>query len=603
MAELHSHDRPLARSLDPLPGESLGGYLLRLAHRLRLSPIRLARLTGCTRPSTTQLGRRLLLDLDTRAFAHTTRLSEEEATALTLVPWSDRYLPIARLRPGSGAQVSRDDWLFNDHPRYCPRCLAGDGTAIQQQHGGPWKKAWHLPVAFACPVHQVFLQDDCPRSHWINRAVTLLVGQPADANLHPAQCRHPVQRAGQGRKGPSCGTRLDQLRSTRSARPSMNMLRTQQRLLDFLEPHQAAAADAASGFTDLRVVTAALCASWPLGRDHIEPDSQDSVGKHIKALGGGTRPVRDRPPSDPVAAAGLLTAAVRLLDEPDLHELVDHARAARPGSASRAPWVHVFERHQSSCSDRLRQAMAPLTRTYRRTGPRGARIPERQGGYRPEHIPAFLEERWYQEHLAPLQIDAEAKSVRRLAAVLLVQQASGRARGDAADFLGINPAGGQFVATGTLLRWLRDGQDAFNAALHDLAEELDRATDPTNYQRRRELLRIWSLSSEIWNEIITRLPPVPGPVRPNLDDRVRQEASAFVWAYVTGGEPLFAPRHVEAEQPPEVRQVWRERRANTWFQLSRPDALNHYTALRRLLCQHGDALIAKIESGTSTPIR
>ncbi|RCH61746.1 hypothetical protein DT019_36565 [Streptomyces sp. SDr-06] len=94
------------------------------------------------------------------------------------------------------------------------------------------------------------------------------------------------------------------------------------------------------------------------------------------------------------------------------------------------------------------------------------------------------------------------------------------------------------------------------------------------------MLRSWSLSSETWNEIITRLPPVPGPVRPNLDDRVRQEASAFVWAYVTGGEPLFAPRHVEAELPPEVRQVWREHRASTWFQLSRPDALNHYTALR-----------------------
>ncbi|MEU0990332.1 hypothetical protein [Streptomyces sp. NPDC005953] len=212
-----------------------------------------------------------------------------------------------------------------------------------------------------------------------------------------------------------------------------------------------------------------------------------------------------------------------------------------------------------------------------------------------------MEERWYQEHLAPLQIDAEVKSVRRLAAVLLVQQASGRAQGDAADFLGINPAGGQFVATGTLLRWLRDGQDALSAALHDLAEELDRATDPTNYQRRREVLRSWSLSPEIWNEIITRLPPVPGPVRPNLDDRVRQEASAFVWVYVTGGEPLFAPRHVEAEQRPEVRQVWRERRANTWFQLSRPDALNHYTALRRLLCQHGELLSRRSNRAPACP--
>ncbi|MEV0537702.1 TniQ family protein [Kitasatospora sp. NPDC050463] len=50
----------------------------------------------------------------------------------------------------------RDDWLFNKVPRYCPRCLAGDGTAIQQ-HGAPWKKAWPLPVAFVCPVH-------CPAS-------------------------------------------------------------------------------------------------------------------------------------------------------------------------------------------------------------------------------------------------------------------------------------------------------------------------------------------------------------------------------------------------------------------------------------------------------
>lgn len=159
------------------------------------------------------------------------------------------------------------------------------------------------------------------------------------------------------------------------------------------------------------------------------------------------------------------------------------------------------------------------------------------------------------------------------------------------------------TATNTLLQWLKNGQDAFTTALHHLAEELDRATDPTNYQRRREVLRDWSLPSETWNEIITRLPPVPGPVSPNLDDRVRQEASAFVWAYVTCGEPLYAPRHIEAAQPPDTRQSWQQRRANTWFRLSRPHALNHYAALRGLLCQHGDALIEKIESGTSKPLR
>ena len=34
--------RPLGRSLDPIAGESLDGYLLRLSCRLRVSPVRLA---------------------------------------------------------------------------------------------------------------------------------------------------------------------------------------------------------------------------------------------------------------------------------------------------------------------------------------------------------------------------------------------------------------------------------------------------------------------------------------------------------------------------------------------------------------------------------
>ncbi|WP_250403766.1 DUF6183 family protein [Streptomyces cellostaticus] len=53
----------------------------------------------------------------------------------------------------------------------------------------------------------------------------------------------------------------------------------------------------------------------------------------------------------------------------------------------------------------------------------------------------------------------------------------------------------------------------------------------------------------------------------------------------------------ESEQPPDARQAWRQRRANTWFQLSRPDALNHYAALRKLLLQQGDLLVKKIDTG------
>ncbi|MES9592295.1 MULTISPECIES: TniQ family protein [unclassified Streptomyces] len=392
MAEPLRHDRPLGRSLDPLPEESLGGYLLRLAHRLHLSPIRLARLTGCTKqPSTTQLGRTLLLGLDVVGFARATRLSEAEVAALTLVPWADRYPPIAHMHSGTGARASRDDWLFNNIPRYCPQCLAGDGTLGQQQFGGPWKKVWQLPIAFACPGHRVFLHHGCPRSHPSDRAITQLITQAADSSLHPTQCRHPDQPGSRGRKGPSCGVRLDQRNDADTPRPSESMLKTQQRLLDLLEPHRPAK-DAVTQFTDLRVVTALLCASWPHGRDLIDPSPSAAVNDHIRALGSGARQVLDRPPTDPTATAALLTAAATLLDASDLNDtLAKHVRATWEGRPSRAPWTRIFARHGSSCSEVLQQAAEPATHAYRRrSGPHSPKAPVRADGYLPEHVPAFL---------------------------------------------------------------------------------------------------------------------------------------------------------------------------------------------------------------------
>jgi hypothetical protein len=74
--------RPLGRSLDPLPGESLNGFLLRLSYRLRLSPARLARLAGIVPPDAAGLPRRLLLDLDAGSLAAFARLSGHEASPL-----------------------------------------------------------------------------------------------------------------------------------------------------------------------------------------------------------------------------------------------------------------------------------------------------------------------------------------------------------------------------------------------------------------------------------------------------------------------------------------------------------------------------------------
>lgn len=134
----------LPRSLDPLPLESLPGYLLRLAHRLDLSPARIGALTGLTSAVTgVPVSRMFALEPDmATAFAHTTRLSSEEVAGLTLARFSHRFPPLdpgfcGRQRSIHGIFV-KENWVFSRASRYCPDCLAGDGSAIQQRHGGGW---------------------------------------------------------------------------------------------------------------------------------------------------------------------------------------------------------------------------------------------------------------------------------------------------------------------------------------------------------------------------------------------------------------------------------------------------------------------------------
>ena len=150
--------RPLPRSLEPASGESLVSYLLRLGHRLSLPPLQLIRAAGWTdRVQATHIPGSLLLNLtgpEAQGFARLTRQTVEEVSALTLKQWRDRYPPIAWSSvPGPGPKRP-DPWLFVGSPRYCPSCLAGDGTPAQQLHGSPWHKLWHLPFVFSCLEHQ-----------------------------------------------------------------------------------------------------------------------------------------------------------------------------------------------------------------------------------------------------------------------------------------------------------------------------------------------------------------------------------------------------------------------------------------------------------------
>src|SRR5260370_12428522 len=235
---------PLPRSLDPLPEESLPGYVLRLAHRLGQSPARILQLTGLA--GQLQASRGLMMHLDppvAGSFARATRLTAAEIVGLCMSSMSGGY-PQADPVIITGRPVT-SPWVFTTATRYCPHCLAGDtGSPVQQQHGGAWRKTWRLPVVFACPLHHRLLEHLCPSCGQPAMSAppggqAYLIPHSTSAGLHPAQCR-AVPMPERGARATLCQALLDSPAHAPGAQdPALprGLLVLQARLLALLQPH------------------------------------------------------------------------------------------------------------------------------------------------------------------------------------------------------------------------------------------------------------------------------------------------------------------------------------------------------------------------------
>ena len=176
-------------------------------------------LTGLAGDGLQTARRSLMMHLDEAragAFSRTTRLAATEVSQLCISSMSGQY-PWAEPQATAdqwGSRALADRWVFTSATRYCPQCLAGDGSYVQQQHGGAWQKAWRLPVVFACPAHRRLLEHLCPscRQPALSAgpgAPALLIPRAGDGGLHPAQCRAVLRPQDAGRHARPCGARLD----------------------------------------------------------------------------------------------------------------------------------------------------------------------------------------------------------------------------------------------------------------------------------------------------------------------------------------------------------------------------------------------------------
>ena len=630
--------RPLPRSLVPIPGESLPGFLLRLSCRLNQPPAKIAELTGLARNGASGAHVPVILlagipETDSGTFTRMTRLTGAQAAQLGAGTWQERYPPVIASPESTARGARRLDGRLILAPatRYCPECLAGDGSAIQEAFGGPWLKAWHLPVVFACPVHKRLLEHLCPGCGQAVRgrrpgSNTALLPAMLATGLHSAQCRTQTAQ-GAGRHPACCGARLDQDSRHRQASPGLIAL--QDKILGLLDPDGPAAtlsagtpAPPASYFSDLRALALLACHTWPAAR-HLSPgeDAASAVDQHVDSLrkqaaarhagspGSASRARLDFsfPPADAAASSGLVHIADSILagSRDDVREQLLLLLPFGTRNAGQSRWGLSMARMAIPCSEGLQAAYAPVLRTFTKTGgSRGRRDavlrPERWG---PENVPAFLPQDWYARHFKPIA-GVSDRFIRRTAALRLVQMAAGGSLSDAALLLGIASAGtawpgyGIYAGAGQVHSGARKqhGPLSFENALEALAREMDNpATPRVNYQSRRQALQTWSIDEDTWTSITNRLPPAPGPQQPDLGDRKRQLASIYVWVQVTSGEHLFAPRPIEAIMPPSLRKPWAQW-TSAWKLLDPGHPGPHYTSLKAELGTLATSLARTIDN-------
>jgi len=646
--------RPLARSLVPLPGESLPGLLLRLSFRLGVPVGQVAAITGLT-PGTGNIPASRMLILDdavTRAFAAATRLDPGEVTALTLAGLAGRYPPaglayLGRQRQPGGIFV-KETWVLSRSTRYCPQCLAGDpDSPVQQQLGGAWRKLWRLPVVFACPEHQRLLEHACPacgqpahlRATHGGRLPSL-IPMPAHAAIHPAACRHPQPAGGTARRRQlrTCGHLLTEGRPAPQPEPPDTLgqvLQFQQHLLELLDPRGPAAAvsggeQATPGeyFTDLRMLACLIAVSWPAARDLATlPGQADVISRHVAAArrqASATAEERaqrrqiayyDTPPLQAAACAALLTLAGGILasDSPgSLSQVIRHLTgpAAVPAFQRWAKW---FLAGDGYCSPALRAATGPavgalhvIRQATAGTSPRKLRPPPRPAaGYSITHVPAYLPAEWHEEHLARFAELAPEQLLRRAAALRLARTCTPASYGKLGELLRIPAESAKSTVKTVHSRLKAAGRRAeFDAAIEALAGTLDTAQARTDYGRRRSALQDWLISPAQWSQLISGLPARCSP-RADWGERKRMLASAWAWTRITSGEHLFAPAVMTSPAAPRSQRPGGRERLNyidlRWPHLA-AKATGQYAELRHRLNDYADQMAARIDANHPDPV-
>jgi len=547
--------KSLARSLDPLPGESLSGYVLRLAQRQDRTPNAMTARTGL-RDEQDRAYAGLVLGMPPdvlTAFAWACRLTEQEAQSLTLADRLGALLAPDERRSREGLMpAALTAWISPGRTRWCPDCLRGeDGD-------GYWRLSWQVPWHYACLRHRRFLHDLCPKCDnpvgqgKADGPFGSLIPNAGVADLTPDACRHrPADDQ------PLCGHHLSIPDPYSPAPPTSAALAAQGRLdalLGLDGPSDPDARAAIAGETvPLGLWITALHGVAVLVRASLGLAGSPDLGPHALNLATYlSLPTLDAvdlrrqlhtntPPDTATTAAALIPAALHVLDASSQKELAERI----------APYRDLVREHRPGVwKSWLRQYPDPRTRALLKRHNRWtamaavARAAPPTSDLRGHH----LAQRVLPPHdrlLDPYRhLRVTDSCLHRVTNILLWQRCE-RAprRADAAAALGYTDFD---TVDGTFFRTRRALADAglsgdYERTLTELEAVLG-AGPLTDWAARRAALADWVVTDDDWDRLRSALAPLQKRAgrQPDWDLR-RAVVGQNVWEDLTGSEAFASP--------------------------------------------------------------
>jgi hypothetical protein len=479
-------------------------------------------------------------------------------------PEHDRFVRRNKSLPGVNG------WVLNTTTRYCPDCLAGDGSAIQQAHGGGWRKQWRLAVVFACPIHHRLLSYRCPQCDTpaLDRSGKNTGIFPASLLIqHPSRCRMAQAPQSIDRPLRVCGHRLDQNSAMPGDLELPRLLALQDQLLTRMQlDHNGSVLDPAAGsqyFYDLHLILRLIRGSWPFAAQFAPPHVDlDVISDHVDQLhrdmsqiretGKPDRnlPLRGGPPKDPRASAHLLALAEHLRNDDALSALISSVPAS-------TPWTRDLQAFLVHCSPALQAVAVPYIQSHlpasKASRPRKLQVlPERKSvihlerrlRINPRYLSHYLEE----QHIQPLRLCLDSgitpRLLHRYAVIIAAQSATGLPVSKVMALLDMPPSWGGHTIHLVHHRAAVSRTDAdFVAAAQAVIDSLNSNPPEIDYKRRRTALANWSIPTSVWKEVTgpIRGRTSPSPSFPDWGTRTRNAMSTILWSSMTRGDYRASP--------------------------------------------------------------